>query len=103
MVFSFRNTKEKQQSLLNVQEVNNVWDILKARYASYDQLLVWTKYAHDVDFKAILKSYKDDINKDIESYEKLTTAFAINCKLVSYVKSRNTGNVFKGNKDCSHK
>ena len=56
MVFSMKQKGEKQQSLLNLEEAYNLWDLVNSKYDLIDRILLWQNYAHDKDLKLLLNN-----------------------------------------------
>lgn len=56
MVFTIRRKPAQKQRLLNIEEVFLLWDFLRAKYTGVEMLNIYVNYAHDADFKQILKS-----------------------------------------------
>lgn len=66
MLFSKPEDKAQQ---INVSEANNLWDLLKANYLAVELMQTWENYAHDKEFKVIIKSFYTDVKKDVEALE----------------------------------
>ncbi|MCW3491028.1 DUF3231 family protein [Dethiobacter alkaliphilus] len=65
----FSKPEDKAQ-MINVQEANNLWDLAKANYLAVELMQTWENFAHDADFKAVIKTFLTDIKKDIKTLEK---------------------------------
>jgi hypothetical protein len=71
-------TKAKEQAqMINVSEANNIWDILKSNYLGLELVKLWENYAHDKDFKIIVRAYMKDIEQDVSVLEQEIKKFGI--------------------------
>lgn len=77
MVFTIRRTTEKQQGLLNTQEVYNPWDLLKTKYYESATVNLFLNFVHDPDFKVLLQNHSDDVKNEIKDLETMIKNFAI--------------------------
>lgn len=68
---------KKQQQLVDVRETFNLWDILKSKYDIAEFLSVNYRFAHDLDLKAYITDYLQDIEKNIKILERLLTKYSI--------------------------
>jgi hypothetical protein len=48
--------KKGQQEKLDIQEVFNIWNLLRARYYSMETLKFFVNFVHDRDFVVIINS-----------------------------------------------
>ncbi len=71
MVFSITLNKkaEKKQSMVNVEEAYNLWDLATAKAAMINQMQIWEVYAHDPDLKLIIGRRLEKLKNQFESLE----------------------------------
>jgi len=61
---------EAGQSLLNVEETYNLWDLVNTKYATIDVIQIYLAFAHDLDFKLLLQKQLKAFQKDADALEK---------------------------------
>lgn len=64
----FGNTSTKAMEI-NASEAHNLWDLLKANYLAVELMQIWENFAHDKEFKHIIRSFINDFGKDIQTLE----------------------------------
>ncbi|MEW6182265.1 MAG: spore coat protein [Bacillota bacterium] len=75
MVLPIGKKTQDQNEVLSAQEAFSLWDILKSKYLQVDHLQIWENFAHDRDFKVILrqivKTYRHNVGileKELKRY-----------------------------------
>lgn len=69
--------KNKQQEQLDIQEVFNLWNLLRARYYSLETVKFYLNFVHDRDFSIILNSLAGHYAKQANILEKEGEKFKI--------------------------
>jgi hypothetical protein len=73
MLFS----KQEKTQTINASEAHNIWDLLKSNYLAVELMQIWENYAHDAEFKVIIKLFIKDLQKDIVILEKEIQKYGI--------------------------
>lgn len=71
------NQPTAQQQLLDIAESFNLWDILKSKYMTIERIQIWQNFTHDIELKALLKLYVQDLFSDKKLLEKELSKFAM--------------------------
>ena len=72
----FSKTLEKTQQL-NASEAHNLWDLLKSNYLAIELMQIWENYAHDAEFKLLIRMFIRDFEKDVKKLEGELKKFGI--------------------------
>ncbi|MFZ5946201.1 MAG: DUF3231 family protein [Bacillota bacterium] len=78
MIFNLGSKAEAKQSMLNVEEAYCLWDLTTTKYTGIDMAQIWYIFAHDPEFKFILKKVIDKLKNQTEILEKELKQYSIN-------------------------
>jgi len=78
MVIGIKNQlKSKTQSLIDVAEANNLWDLTLTKHRGIDRALIWSTYAKDTELKVILQQSIEKGKKQVKSLEDELNKYSI--------------------------
>lgn len=70
--------KKKAPKMLDTQEAFNLWDMLRTRYDSMEQIQVFQNFIHDTDFNILVKvTLYGSFEKQINELEKLMNDYGL--------------------------
>lgn len=67
----------KTQGQLSSQEAYTLWDMLTSRYATVEKIQIFQNFIHDIDYKLLVVSSLNTVEKEINELEKTMNNFGI--------------------------